>query len=206
VAVSLTWDANAKFFATSILPLQFVYHHITYFCLMTMARVMTGSSKNSSTVKKGLAAKAVAAKSVLSNCCVQPTRACKPPTYLTQDQNNEVSRSSTSTAAADKPAKQRNDSKNVEDNDDDDDKKGQKNDGKDNDGSKDMQGGRKVVALMRRKGTARTVVRMMARMRGGTTMMTPCQTATMTPLPSATIAHHQMEYPCEFISICHTSI
>ncbi len=128
-------------------------------------------------------AKVVAVKAVPSNNCVQPMRAHKPPTYLTQDQNKEVRRLRTSAAAATEASKQgmiprmtmtmttmmtrrvkRMTTMSMM-------------------AVRTSRGGRKGVAPMRRTGTARTVVRMMARMRGGMTMMTSCQMAMMMLLP-----------------------
>ncbi len=141
--MSLTWDANAKFFATSYFPLQFVYHQITYFCLITMARVKTGFGENSSTGKRGLAARAVVTKAVPSYHHVQSTRARKPPTYLTQDQNKEVSRLHISATAATNPAEPRNVSKDNDNIGNDKDQEGQQNDSKDDDGGEAKQGGQK---------------------------------------------------------------
>jgi hypothetical protein len=72
VAASLTWAANAEFFATSNLPLQFVLDQIKYFGLITMVKVKRTPCKPlGSTNLRGLVAKVVATvKAAPSNCCI----------------------------------------------------------------------------------------------------------------------------------------
>jgi hypothetical protein len=81
-----------------------------------------------STNPRDMAAEGVAmAKSVPRICPTQPMRARHLPTYSTQDQKDEVSWLRTSAAAAAKPTKPGNDSKDDDDDNDNDKEKGQEN-------------------------------------------------------------------------------
>ena len=109
-----------------------------------MAKIKRTPSKGSSTNKRGLAAKViVTVKAASSNRCIQPRRARNPPTYLTQDQNKEVSRLHISATAATNPAEPRNVSKDNDNIGNDKDQEGQQNDSKDDDGGEAKQGGQK---------------------------------------------------------------
>jgi hypothetical protein len=170
------------------------------FGLITMARVKKAPGKSSFTNKRGLAAKVVAmVKAAPSNCHIQPTREHNPPTFLTQDQNNEVSRLGTSALPPLNPQNQGKIPRMTTTLTMMTTRRGKRMTAKTMTAVRTSREGRKVAAPMRGTGMARIAARMMVRMRGRTTMVTP-------PLPGEMIAHRLMEYPCEFISICYVSI
>jgi hypothetical protein len=99
---------------------QFVWPQITQFWFMTMAKTKrTPHQPLVSTNPRGLAAHVAAA--CPSPCCFQLPRAHCPPSYLTQDQRDEHSRSLISTIAATKATKPADDSGDDDDDNDEED-------------------------------------------------------------------------------------